>query len=227
MTDNALRQPKWYERANEASFKPTAGGYVFQAPSPKVFARPRYYLVTEAQKAQLLEGLGRWRILLLIASLLNVLVIVGVVLPMTLSPKTFAPYLVPVIRAVGPIGLALAVAAAMALVMAPLIVVAQIHLARVLRAGLVGAPLTDERIKVRDQLPNIARSASRLVLVAGLIGGTMLIASSVMMMVDAYQEGHLARNAPLSGFVLMCGVLLTAYFVYLVRLRMKQGRATA
>ena len=227
MSNISQRQPKWYERANEASFKPTAGGYVFQAPSPKVFARPRYYLVTEAQKAQLLEGLGRWRLLLMMASLVNLLVIVVVVLPMTLWPRSFAPVFVPLIRALGPVGLIVAFVAAMALVMTPLIVVAQIHLARVLRAGLAGAPLTDERIKVSEQLPNIARSSSRLLLAAGLIGGALMIAGSAMQLIDAHLEGHLARTAPLAGFALGCGLVLTAYFAWLVRLRAKHNRAAA
>jgi hypothetical protein len=226
-TEISLRRPKWYERANEASFKPTAGGYVFQRPAPWLFARARYYLVSEAQKRELLEGLRRWRLLLLMASLVNVLVIIGVVLPMTMWPKTFAPVFVPVLRAVGPLGLGLTVMAAMALAMVPLIVIAQIHLARVLRAGLAGAPLTDERIRMRDQLPDIARSASPFVLAAGLIGGGCMLLGGVFVMVDAYQDGHLARTAPLASIGLVFGALLTAYFVWLLRLRVKQGRATA
>ena len=67
MTEMSLHRPKWYARANEAAFKPTAGGHVFQRPSPWMFARPRYYLVTDAQKAELLDGLERWRLLLLMA----------------------------------------------------------------------------------------------------------------------------------------------------------------
>lgn len=224
MTDTSVRQPKWYERANEASFKPTAGGHVFQAPSPWVFARPRYYLVTEAQKAQLLEGLRRWRLILLMASLLNAAVLVGFVLPMILWPKTLAPYFLPLLRAVGPVGLGIAVAVAMGGVMAPLIVAAQIHLARTLRTGLAGAPLTDERIKVSEQLPRIARSASRLVIAAGLIGGALMIAGGAMQLIDAQLEGHLARAAPWSGFMIACGLMVTAYFLWLVRLRMKQNR---
>src|SRR5436305_42431 len=99
MTETSLRRPSWYARANEASFRPTTGGYVFQRPSPWMFARPHYYLVTETQRAALLEGLRRWRLLLLMASLVNLLVIIGVVLPMTLWPKAFAPLFVPVLRA--------------------------------------------------------------------------------------------------------------------------------
>ena len=58
--------PRWYECANEASFKLASGGHVFQAPNPWVFARPRYYLVSDAQKTELLARLGRWRLLLTI-----------------------------------------------------------------------------------------------------------------------------------------------------------------
>ena len=55
---------RWYARANEASFKPIEGGYVFQAPSPWMFARPRYYLVSAAKKAEISAHLARWRLLL-------------------------------------------------------------------------------------------------------------------------------------------------------------------
>jgi len=227
MSEIALRRPKWYARANEASFRATTGGYVFQRPSPWMLARPSYYLVTEAQKAELLEGLQRWRLLLMTASVVNLLVIAAIVLPMTLWPKIFVPYLVPMIRAIGPLGLGVTLVAAMLLLMAPLMIVAQVHLARVLRSGLAGAPLTDERITLRDQLPNIARSVPRFVIAIGLVGGLCMMGGSAIAMVDAYLEGHLARGAAIFGFGLGFGALLTAYFVWLIRLRLKQSRATA
>ncbi len=227
MTEISLRRAKWYARANEASFRPTSGGYVFQRPSPWMFARPRYYLVTEAQKAELLDGMQRWRLLLMTASLVNLLVIAVVVLPLMLWPKTFVPYLVPLVRAIGPLGLGLLVVAAMTLLMAPLIIIAQVHLARVLRAGLAGAPLTDERIRIRDQLPNIARSVPRFVIAIGLIGGLCTVGGSAISLVDAYHEGHLGRGTAFSGFGLGFGALLTVYFVWLMRLRLKQNEAAA
>src|SRR4051794_32683037 len=74
--------PRWYECANEASFKSTAEGHVFQAPSPWMFARPSYYLVNGTQKAQLLACLGRWRLLLLIVTAIEVSLTLAITLPM-------------------------------------------------------------------------------------------------------------------------------------------------
>ena len=146
-------------------------------------------------------------------------------LPIALWPKALAPYLVPLVRGVGAAGLGLIIAAVMLLLMAPLIIAAQVHLARVLRSGLAGAPLTDERIRMRDQVPNIARSAPRSAIAIGLIAGMCVMAGSAIALVDAYFEGHLARTAAFGtpGFVF--GLLLVAYFAWLVRLRVKHGAA--
>src|SRR5258707_6806991 len=88
--------PRWYESANEASFKLTSGGHVFQAPSPWMLARPRYYLVSDAQKAELLAGLGRWRLLLMIVVAVELLLIFSITLPMILWPATFGRLFAPV-----------------------------------------------------------------------------------------------------------------------------------
>ena len=58
---------RWYEGAEESAFKPTAGGYVFQQPSPTwPFGRPVAYLVDEAQKAALIGCLRRQRLQILL-----------------------------------------------------------------------------------------------------------------------------------------------------------------
>src|SRR5262249_53344548 len=93
---------RWFERANEVSFKPTTQGHVFQAPSPWIFARPRYYVVTEAQKARLLAGLSRWRLILLIASLFNLALIGCLALLTNLSPAMVGRLITPLFRSLGP-----------------------------------------------------------------------------------------------------------------------------
>ena len=215
--------PRWYECANEASFKPTSDGYVFQAPSPWAFARPRYYLVNEAQKAQLLAGLGRWRLTLLIASLLNMSLILALMLLIQVRPGTFVHLLPASFRAFGTIGIAVLIFALLILLMAPLIVVAQLGLARLLRVTLAGAPLTDERITVSEQLPRIAGSVSRVALALGLIGGAAILAGAALQVFDGYREGHLVRAAVPAVLETLAGVLLIAYFTYLVRLKAKQA----
>ena len=218
---------KWYARANEASFKPTAGGYVFQAPSPWIFARPRYYVVSEAQKAQLLAGLGRWRLLLIAAMVANFALVGSIMLLMQWWPATFARPLVPLAQSLGSFGFILLLFAVFALMTAPVLAMPQVYLAGVLRAGLVGAPLTDERIRISDQLPKIATSVSRTVLAVGLIAGSVLIVSSLLILLDGYLEGHLLRGALQMIPALLFGALLTAYFVYLLRLRARQKQAAA
>ena len=227
MTAPSETGQKWYARANEASFKPTSGGYVFQAPSPWIFARPRYYLVSETQKAQLLAGLARWRLLLIVAVVSNFALVGALVFLMQSAPATFARPLVPLAQSLGSFGFVLLLFAVFALMTAPVLAMPQVYLAGVLRAGLVGAPLTDERIRISDQLPKIATSVSRTVLAVGLIAGSVLIVSSLLILLDGYLEGHLLRGALQMIPALLFGALLTAYFVYLLRLRARQKQAAA
>jgi hypothetical protein len=213
--------PRWYESANEASFKLTAGGHVFQAPSPWMFARPRYYLVSDAQKAELLAGLGRWRLLLMTVTAIELLLIFSITLPMILWPTAFGRLFAPIFLQLGFGLFILVLSLAMILLLMPLFAVPQIYLARLLRSVLADAPRTDERITIAEQLPKIATSASGWVLACGLIGGLAIVGGGVLQMYDAYIEGHLARSALTSAASLIAGGLLIAYFVYLRRLKAK------
>jgi hypothetical protein len=213
--------PRWYECANEASFKLAAGGHVFQAPSPWMLAWPRYYLVNDAQKATLLAGLGRWRLLLMIATMIELALVLSVTLPIILWPSTFARLFVPMHHQLGAGLFVTVLAAMMVLPIVSLFAVPQIYLARVLRPVLADAPRTDERITVAEQLPKIAASASAKVLVVGLIAGLAMMGGSLLQMSDALLEGHLARSAPPSAAIFIGGALLISYFVYLLRLKVK------
>ena len=215
--------PRWYECANEASFKLTAGGHVFQAPSPWMLAWPRYYLVNDAQKAALLAGLGRWRLLLMIATVIELALALSITLPMILWPGTFARLFLPMHHQLG-IGLfATVLAATMMLPIVSLFAVPQVYLARVLRSALADAPRTDERITVAEQLPKIATSVSTKVLVVGLIAGLAMMSGSILQVFDAFLEGHLARSAPTNAAIFIMGALLISYFVYLLRLKAKSS----
>jgi hypothetical protein len=198
---------RWYEAANEASFKTVAEGYVFQSPHPWIFARPRYYLVDHTQKAEILARLGRWRLLMLI-SVLTIFVLMGSFYTfLTVSPPTFVPLLVALL-----LGLMMCAA------------VPQIYLIRALRPLLADARRTRERIKLSEQLPKIAASISTKVLVVGMIGGLAMIAGSVLELLDTFlASGHLAGSALYSSSILGAG-LLTSYFIYLVRLKAKLQR---
>jgi hypothetical protein len=214
--------PRWYEGANEASFKSVEGGYVFQSPSPWIFAPPSYYLVNEAKKAEILVPMGRWRLLLLSLPA----IIVSIMLVPILLPETFGQLLLPAFRLLGTGLFSLLLFVVMILLMAPLIAVPQIYLARSLRPLLADAPRTEQRIKVAEQLPKIAASVSGKVFVVGLVSALGMIGSGGLLLLDAFLEGRLAGSSLYTAsFLLVAGALLTSYFVYLVRLKAKMKRA--
>ena len=217
---------RWYEAANEASFKPTAEAYVFQSPNPWVFGWPRYYVVNEAQKAVLLVVLGRWRLMLMIFILIIFALMGSLSAFVTLFPATFVRLVGPALQfGVGPFSALLFVV--LMLLMAPLIAIPQIYLNRGLRALLASAPRTNERITIAEQLPKIATAVSGRILVLGLVAGVCTMSAAILALVDAHFEGQLSRTLlfiflPLVAF----GGLLTGYLVYLIRLRKTLKSAT-
>jgi hypothetical protein len=215
--------PRWYERANEASFKLVEGGYVFQAPSPWIFVRPTYYLVNNAKKAEILARLGRWRLLLLLPGP----AILCLMLPLILFPSAIGRLLSPLYQQLGTGLFAPFLFTVLMLLMAPLIAVPQIYLARALRPLLADAPPTEERIKLAEQLPKVAIAVSTKLLTIGLVGALAMVVASGLLLLDAFLEGQLAGSAlfSLSIFAVMGG-LLTFYFIYLLRLKAK-GKCAA
>jgi hypothetical protein len=208
--------PKWYERANEASFKAVEGGYVFQKPSPWVLARPSYYLVNEAKKADILAYLRRWRLMmLLISGAMPFAMLLGNLWP------NLGRSLLPAYLALGPGLFSLVLFTAAMLLMAAIIAVPQVYLARSLRPLLADAPHTEQRIEVAERLPTIAKSASSTVLIIGLIAALIVIGSGGAELVDAYFEGHLVRTAFAFAPLIFFAMLLGSYFSYLLWLKMK------
>ena len=181
---------KWYEGANEASFKSVAEGYVFQSPNPLIFARPRYYLVNEAQKAEIAARLRRWRLLTLTLLAITFPIMASVIAFIMLSPATFVRLFQPAIQ-LGFGFFILLTTLLMILLVAPLVVVPQIYLIRALRPLLADAPRTNERITMREQLPKIAASVTGKVLVVGLVGGLGMMGGAVLMLLDAFFEVQL------------------------------------
>jgi hypothetical protein len=218
---------RWYEAANEASFKPSDGAYVFQSPNPWIFARPRYYTVNEAQKAELLVVLGRWRLMLIICVLVIFALMGSFIVFVTQSPGTFVRLVRPALQlGTGPFSALLF--ALLMLMVAPLLAVPQICLYRGMRAPLASAPRTDERITMAEQLPNIAKAVSGKVLAMGIVGGVSMMGLAILTLVDAYLDGQLSGGRLFSYAVLLAvGAGLTGYFVYLIRLRAKLKSAAA
>lgn len=212
---------RWYEAANEASFKPIAEGYVFQSPNPWIFARPRYYVVNGAQKAEIVALLGRWRLLWMTFVLIIFVLFGSFMAFMALFPATVIWLAGPAFQlGVGTSSALLFVL--LILLIAPLIAIPQIYLHRALRTPLAHAPRTSERITMAEQLPKIAGSVSGKVLVLGLIGGVALMCSAILWLIDAHLEGHLSRNLLVAFLPLFAfGGLLTGYCVYLMGLRKK------
>ena len=182
---------KWYEAANEASFKATDGGYVFQSPNPWIFARPRYYLVNDTQKAAISERMRRWRILLLTVMMVYFALIGLYIAFTTQSPGTFVGLFRPIIQVVGMGFFGTVFSLLMGLTM---VLVPHIYLMRGLRRLLSNAPRTSERITVADQLAKIATAVSSKLLVVGIVGGVLVIVGAILLLVDAFFEGHLARS---------------------------------
>jgi hypothetical protein len=216
--------PRWYEVANEASFKSAPGGHVFQAPSPWVLARPRYYLVSDAQKAELLASLLRWRLLIMLALVVDVVLGLSFMLPIILWPKTFVGLFAPLRHQLGADLFAVAMGVLGALLMVPIFALPQIYLARAFRPVLANAPRTDERIRIAEQLAKLAASLSGWVLACGLIVGLAAMGGSFFLMFRAFRHGHLAPDVPPSAVLFIMSGLLTAYVAYLVRLRLKSKR---
>jgi hypothetical protein len=205
---------RWYARANEASFKPIEGGYVFQAPSPWVFARPSYYSVSAAKKAEISARLARWRLLLF----LPVLGMICLTLPLIVFPSLLSP----LYRQLGPSLFPLFLFTAFTLLMAPLIAVPQIYLARALRPLLADAPRTDERIKLAEQLPMVAAAVSTKWLVIGLVSAVTMMVAGGLLLLDAFLEGRPAGSAFFgSSIFAVMGGLLAFYFIFLLRLKAK------
>jgi len=215
---------KWYEAANEASFKLVAAGYVFQSPNPWMFARPRYYLVNEAQKAEIAARLGRWRLVLVVAVAIMMAILASFIAFVTLSPGTFIRLVGPVIDQYGINSIVPLTVVLMTLVVAPFVAVPQVYLVRALRPLLAEAPRTSERIKIGEQLPKIAVAASKWVLAAGLVGGLGMIAAASLMLLDNFLDGDLTRRLLLPVILLVNGGLTSGYFVYLLRLRARLKR---
>ena len=207
---------RWYEGAEESAFKPTAGGYVFQQPSPTwPFGRPVAYLVDEAQKAALIGCLRRQRLQILLVMMVFMLIVAGssVLIAATgaatrLSGAEFAAGFIVIF--LGWIAIAL---------------LPYFHAVRAMRLLLADAPRTEERITIGEQFQRLAGAISPKVLWLGGAGGVLMIVGSLMTIGDAMSEGRTVLWFPWQLSTLVVGALLTSYFIYLGTLRRKANRS--
>jgi hypothetical protein len=219
---------KWYEAANEASFKRVPDGNVFQCPPTWLIGRSRYYLVSDERRAEIVVLMGRWRLLLIATMLTTFAVIGGYVLFMT--PLNFLRIVEPRLHVDFGTFFMLATAL-MASVCALMIVTPQVYLIRSLRPLLADAPRTEQRIAMKEQFASIAATVSSKVVMAGMVGGLCLMAAAGFGFLDVYMDGVPANGRlptpPLmiASALLLAGGLLTAYFVYLLRLKARIKQA--
>jgi uncharacterized membrane protein len=205
---------KWYEGAEEAAFKPVAGGYVFQPPSLYwPFARARGYLVNEAQKAELADCLRRQRRRIF---LLIVVYVIGFGLTAAFGLSGGG-------QRISPVGF---IAIVMVTVLAVILIaiVPHIYLMRTLRPLIADLPRTDERITLRDQLHSLAAAISGKLLVLGGIGGGLMIIGNIVSIVDAIAQDRAGSTLFWPIFGLVFGALLASYFAYLALLKAKLKR---
>lgn len=217
---------KWYEVANEASFKQVADGYVFQSPNPWIFAFPRYYMVNSTQKAEIGVLLRRWRVLSLTGLAVTLELVASFVAFATLSPATFVRLVEPALHwGVGVFAALLALL--MTVLLAPFVIGPHIYLNRALRRPLANALRTNERIKVSEQLTKIAAPASGKQLTISLAAGLVQMVAGALGLVNAYLENELTAGwITLFSVAVLSGAMLTAYFGYLLRLKAKLPRGS-
>jgi hypothetical protein len=108
------------------------------------------------------------------------------------------------------------------LLIAPVMALPQIYLARSLRPLLADAPRTEKRMRLAEQLPKIAVAVSGQVLVLGLIGASGMIVCGGLALLASYLEGDLTNSVVFtSSLLITAGALLILYFTYLRRLTQK------
>jgi MFS family permease len=191
---------KWYAAANEASFKPVPGGYIFQWPA--FMGGDRNRLVNEAQKVEIMAILQRWRLLMMIFAALAVPLMAGLAVGLIAAEHagSWRP---------SPGQVVAEVVTLVVLVGVVFVVVAIAYPRRKLRPLLAALPTTEERITYREQTEAIARNLPTAMLGVGLGFGVLI---TLFNAISAVYEHRLFPHA----FGLAFGAVFIAYFVWLI-----------
>jgi hypothetical protein len=204
----------WYERAVQASFKPTPEGYEFRCPSPWLFGHWRGYQVNEAQKEMLAEHLRQRQRLIMVLMGIYLLIALGLTLALQASgpPDTSSGAFLD--------GVVLTM-----LVMIGLALMPHLYLMRKIGPLLAQLPRTDDHATLHQQLFGVAAVISNLHLAMGGGGGVLIAIANVKGMVDVISGGQPAAQLFWPALGLLIGVLMAAYFTYLALLkrRLKAG----
>jgi len=132
-----------------ALFKPTAGGWVYRAPNPWIFGRPTHYLVSDGQRAHIIEALTLKRP---IATVLGLAALIGAWVVLFSAAMWF--------------GYGFEQPTALELLIMVMLIVAPVLAAMVVNAAamrkrisavVAGAPVTQETITYREMRATAAR----------------------------------------------------------------------
>ncbi len=206
--------PKWYDGAEDAAFKPVPGGYVAQLPAATLIGRSQRYFVNAAQKDEIAATLRRQRHSLLVLVLLVVPLggVFGLLMGVLHNQD---PGLSPLWVALGFLLLAVAVFLTA--------VLRSIYLMRSLRPMLATLPRTQERITLREQVETIAKRVSGKVLILGIVSGPLMTLSQILPVIDAMQQGRLGFALAWHLIPCLLGALLSAYFAWLLAIRIRRN----
>ena len=194
----------WLDRLVEASFKAAPEGYVFQSPSPWLFARPHYYLVNDAQKAVIGEFIRKRARFGMVS---GIVAVVGVLTLATVPLVFFGQYF-------GQFSTWLLTMA----FFVPMLIAPHIYFMRLLRPIIKDLPTTDQRFTVSVQLTKASTVMPKWVLYTGIICGLFTVFASIMASYELMSEGRLAGTQVLG---ITAGVLLAGFSVYGVVLKKK------
>jgi hypothetical protein len=204
----------WYDRAVQASFKPTDDGIVFQCPNPWLFGRWRSYRVNEAQKESLAACLRQRQRLILRLLAIYLLVAFGLTMLAEWTGAAIEPSMAGFTSIV-----TLVVLAMLALALVP-------HVYFMLKIEPLLAQLqrADERMTLHEQLFGVAAVISNVHLAAGGVGGSLVAASNIKTIAEGLYAGQSIADLYWSAFGLLAGVVLASYFAYLTILKRRLKR---
>ena len=205
--------PSIFDRAIDASFKPSEGGYDFRCPSPWLIGSWHTYRVSADQKERLAVCLRQRQRLVLRLAVLCLLIAAAFTVWLQTHPD-FDPAIA---------GLFVVVALAVMLVIA---VVQHIYLMRKIEPVLAEVRRPGEHASLHEQIVGVAATITALPLTLGGVGGALIAAASIKSIALAFAEGTIGLDIIWSVLQLLVGAALTAYFAYLVILkrRLRQRR---
>jgi hypothetical protein len=197
----------WLEGIEESAFKSVPGGQTATDGVTGRRARPRYYLVNDAQKALIKDCLHS-RVRFALVMILPSLVVVFALVAASIVYFRQAP-LPPILIGVS----------ASLLLLISLLIVPHVYLMQMLGPIIKDLPLTDQRFTTREQFSHQAGAVPKWLLYVGMIAGMGVILGGLIGIYDLWSEGRLAGRWSGQVTSVIGGTILAGYFMYLARLK--------